>query len=293
MTDALQTIMPKMPTAPKAALPREACDAHTHVFGPFDRFPLMLPPAYPPPEAPEARHLQMQTTVGARHGVIVQPAPYYTDPRCLIDALKQSTGRLRGIAIANPDVTDGVLHELDTAGARGLRFVDMFDPSGNRFGGAVSATLLPELAPRMKALGWHAEFWANIDHHLKVLPELTKLGIPIMLDHMAGFDAAKGVAHADFQSLLHYLGEGKVHVKLSLCRRSANYPRYDELKPFHDALVAANPDNLMWGSDWPYVAMGDSAPDVGVMLDLFQAWVPDASVRQKILVDNPARLYRF
>ncbi len=134
MTDALQTIMPKMPTAPKAALPREACDAHTHVFGPFDRFPLMLPPAYPPPEAPEARHLQMQTTVGARHGVIVQPAPYYTDPRCLIDALKQSTGRLRGIAIANPDVTDGVLHELDTAGARGLRFVDMFDPSGNRFG---------------------------------------------------------------------------------------------------------------------------------------------------------------
>ncbi|MEI9992658.1 MAG: amidohydrolase family protein [Rhizomicrobium sp.] len=285
--------MPKMPTRPRNTLPPLACDGHTHVFGPFDGFPLMLPSSYPPPDAPVERHLKMLDTIGAARGVIVQPAPYSTDTRLMVHALKAAKGRLRGIAIATPAIADAALRELDEAGVRGLRFVDMLDLQGNKFSGAVSARELTHLAPRMKALGWHAELWANLDDHLALLPDLIPHGIAIVLDHLACLDVSRGVGDPSFQSLLRHVRVGDVYVKLTLCRRSNQYPSYAELKPFHDALVAANPDRLLWGSDWPYVAMGDSAPDVGVMVDLVHDWVPDAAIRRKIFVDNPARVYAF
>lgn len=292
MTD-FATVLPRMPGKPQFALPPGAADCHSHVFGPYDRFSLINPPNYAPPEAPVERHAAMMDTVGLAHGVLVQPAAYGFDLGLIQQAIEVSGGRLCGIGLGTAEMMPARLDELDKAGFRGLRFVDMLDPQGRPYIGAVSASVAIDMAPRLADIGWHPELWARIDHHLAVIPNLIPYGMPIVLDHMAGVDVSRGVSDPDFQKLLRHVGDGHVWVKTSLCRQSAAYPRYDDLRPFHDALLRANPERLLWGSDWPYLAMGDAAPDVGVMLDLVHEWVPDAGMRHRIFVDNPGEVYGF
>jgi 2-pyrone-4,6-dicarboxylate lactonase len=289
----LKTVMPRMPNPPRNLQPAGAADCHSHVFGPYDRYALANPPNYEPPEAPVQRHLQMLDSVGNRYGVLVQPAAYGFDCTLIADAIAASGGRLRGIGLGGPELTPANIAAMDRTGFKGLRFVDMLDPQGRPYIGAVSAAQLIEMAPRLAHAGWHPELWAKIDHHVATIPKLIPFGMPIVLDHMAGIDVARGTADPDFQRLLRFVGDGHVWVKTSLCRQSRDYPRYDDLKPFHDALLAANPERLLWGSDWPYLAMGDASPDVGVMIDRVHEWVPDPAVRRRIFVHNPGELYAF
>ncbi len=289
----IETVTPRMPTAPENALPDGACDAHTHVFGPYDRFPFTEPSNYPPPLAPVALHLAMLDSVAARRGIIVQPAPYGTDRGAMLDAITQSQGRLRGVSVATADTSEQVLSELVASGICGLRFVEMRDPKGSPFKGSVGFDALRKLGPKMKAVGLHAELWANCSDHVAAIPELLAHQVPLVLDHMGSFDPSRGLNDSAFQQMLTHLSKGEIWIKLTLCRTSKKAPSYADLHPFHDSLVAANPDRLIWGSDWPYVRMGDAAPDVGQMIDLFTSWVSDPSIRRKILVENPARLYGF
>jgi predicted TIM-barrel fold metal-dependent hydrolase len=289
----LQTVIPRMPTRPRNKQPAGATDCHSHVFGPYDRYALINPPNYAPPEAPVERHLAMLDAVGNTNGVLVQPAAYGLDTSLIEDAIAASHGRLRGVALGGPDLTSQRIAAMSAAGIRGLRFVDMVDPQGNPYIGAISARTLLEFGPRLAEAGLHPELWARIEHHVEIIPLLIPFGMPIVLDHMAGIDTSRGVADPAFQQLLRFVGDGHVWVKTSLCRQSRAYPRYEDLKPFHDALVAANPERLLWASDWPYLAMGDASPDVGVMIDLAHEWVPDASARQRIFVDNPGEVYGF
>jgi predicted TIM-barrel fold metal-dependent hydrolase len=282
------SVEPRMPTRPAARLMDGAWDTHCHVFGPFDRFPFVEPPAYPPLNAAAEKHRAMLKTVGATRGVLVQPAPYGTNADAIADAIHASGGRLRGVAAAT---SADSFERLHGAGMRGLRFVDMRDPSGKPYAGSVSADELPRLAPRMKDFGWHAVLWAPIDRHVETIATYARLGIPLVLDHMAMLGAVRSVGDAAFQTVLRAVGDGQVYVKLTLCRVSKDYPDYTELRPFHDALVKANPDRLLWGSDWPFVRLGDASPDVGRLVDLFHAWVGDEETRKKILIDNPERLY--
>jgi predicted TIM-barrel fold metal-dependent hydrolase len=167
-------------------------------------------------------------------------------------------------------------------------------PEGRgRYPGAVGLDQLVALAPRLRALGWHAQLWCPADVQTARLPGLIRLGIPLVLDHMGSLQVSDCVSAPAFTHLLAQVREGHVWVKLSLCRVSRRYPDYPDLRPFHDALLEANPSRLLWGSDWPHVRMGELAPDVGHLLDLFQAWTSDAAVRRQILVDNPAALFEF
>ncbi len=289
----IQTVQPRFPTPPRNQQLPGATDCHSHVFGPYDRYALVNPPNYAPPEAPVERHLAMLDAVGNSHGVLVQPAAYGLDTSLMEAAIAASSGRLRGIALGGSELTAERIKSMDAAGIRGLRFVDMLDPQGKPYIGAISATTLPMFAKRLADVGWHPELWAKIETHVAVIPKLIPFGMPIVLDHMAGIDVARGTADPAFQQLLRFVGDGHVWVKTSLCRQSRNYPRYEDLRPFHDALLAANPERLLWGSDWPYLAMGEASPDVGVMIDLVHEWVPDALARRRIFVDNPARVYGF
>ena len=284
-------VAPRMPSAPRSPLMEGAWDVHCHVFGPYDVFPLQHPPSYPPPDAPAKRHQAMLLAVGAAHGVLVQPAPYGTNADALVDALGQARGRLRGVSVATNDITDRELERLHAAGVRGLRFVDMRDPSGKPYAGSISARELAGLAPRLKELGWHAVVWAPIETHAALLPDITKLGVPLVLDHMACLDTSRGRGDAAFKTIVAALKDEQIYVKLTVCRVAKDSSAYAGLKPFHDALVKANPDRLLWGSDWPFVRMGEASPNVGRLIDLFHTWVEDPGVRRKVLVDNPARLY--
>jgi 2-pyrone-4,6-dicarboxylate lactonase len=293
MSAPMDTVTPRMPTAPQHALPAGACDSHAHVFGPYDRFPLAHASSYAPPLAPAALHRTMLDTVGAARGVLVQPAPYGLDASPLLHALAQSDGRLRGIAVADANTPEAALQVLFDGGVRGLRFVEMRAPTGAAYAGSVGVDQLLKMAPAMRRIGLHAQLWAPIDDYPALLPQLRAAGVDVVLDHMACAKPERGVDDPAFQAVLKALRGGGVWVKLTLCRVSTQSPDYLDAKPLHDALVNANPQHLLWGSDWPYVRMDEKSPDAGALLDLFHDWVPDPAVRQRILIDNPAALYGF
>jgi 2-pyrone-4,6-dicarboxylate lactonase len=289
-----ETVDPRPAAPPRHPLPAGACDSHAHVFGPFDRFPPSGPTAYPPPLAPFSAYRQMQETVGTTRGLLVQPTLYGTDPTALLDALRQGRGWVRGIATATRAVGDRTLDEMHDAGVRGLRFIEMPDPrGGGRYSGGVGTDELIALAPRLRERGWHAQIWARADDHARLLPSLIPLGLPIVLDHMGSPTTGHGAGAAAFRQIVSHLADGDIWVKLPLCRNSRVFPDYSDLRPFHEALVTANPRHLVWGSDWPHVRMGDLAPDVGHLLDLFFTWVGSAATRQQILVDNAHALFGF
>jgi len=290
----MSAIIPREPSPPRRPPPPGAVDSHTHIFGPDARFPPVGQQSYPPPAAPYEAHAAMLARVGISRGVIVQPGVYGQDCSAIVDALGRAKGALRGIGVADAEISDATLEAWHAAGVRGLRFVEVPDPkAGGRWAGSVGLDDLERMAPRLKALGWHAQIWADCGKIVAAAPLLRRLGIPIAIDHMARVQTAKSIDDHDFQALLALLAEGLIWVKLSLCRVSTQRPDFPDLRPFHDALVAANPEQLLWGSDWPHVNMGDAAPDVGHLLDLFDEWLGDDALRQRILVDNPTRLFEF
>jgi 2-pyrone-4,6-dicarboxylate lactonase len=293
MSAPFETVAPRMPGAPQRILPPGACDSHAHVFGPYDRFPLAYASSYAPPLAPAALHRAMLDTISAARGVLVQPAPYGTDASALLDAIAESSGHLRGVAVADENTSEAQLQALYDGGVRGLRFVEVCAPNGAPYAGSVGVDQLMKMAPAMRRIGLHAQLWAPIDTYAQLLPQVRAAGVDVVLDHMACVKPERGVDDPAFLAVLAALRGGGVWVKLTLCRVSTQAPDYPDARPFHDALLAAAPQQLLWGSDWPYVRMGEQSPDVGALLDLFYDWVPDAGTRRQILVDNPAALYGF
>jgi 2-pyrone-4,6-dicarboxylate lactonase len=160
--------------------------------------------------------------------------------------------------------------------------------------GGVPLSAARVLAPVMKELGWHLQLWIDVKDLPQTAPVLASLALPVVIDHMGRSEARAGTATAGFTSLLRLLGAGGCWVKLSGAHRiSRQSPDYPDARPFHEALVAENPERLVWGGDWPHPRMEGEMPDVGHLLDLFQEWTPDAATRRRILVTNPARLYGF
>ncbi|MGO4174171.1 amidohydrolase family protein [Bosea sp. TAF32] len=289
-----ETVAPRSHRAPGWKLPAGACDCHAHVFGPYERFPVSHQMHYAAPLAPAAAHRDTLERTGLTHGVLVQPGAYGEDPSAILDALAEGEGSLRGIAAASERVPQVDLDAWHAAGIRGLRFNDMTVPGGiGPFPGSVGTEHLEAMAPGMRHRGWHAEIWAGIDRHVVNLPLYRASGIPIVLDHMAGLQIARGLGDPSFQAILDALQEGWLWIKLVLCRCSQDFPDYADVRPFHDALIAANLGRVVWGSDWPHLRLAERAPDIGHLLDLFAEWVPDAELRRQILVDNPRALYGF
>lgn len=288
----MAVVNPKMPSAPRQALPPGACDTHNHVFGPYDRFPLTSSAAFPMPLAPASLHRRMLANVGADRAVLVQPSQYGVDVSALVDALRESRDQLRGIGAARADVEDSALDAMHSAGVRGLRFVDAFGPDGALRPGAVGSDQMQMLAPRMKERGWHAQIWAGAADLFPVLAKISTLGIPLVIDHMGMLDPKAGLTDPKFQQLVDLLRDGLIWVKLSVCR-VGRAPNYEDVRPFHDALIAANPNQVLWASDWPFIRLDDRAPDVGALLDLLHEWVDDPALWRQILTDNPAHLFGF
>lgn len=279
-------------SAPAIALPPDACDAHSHVFGPFDAFPPRQASVYALPDASPAVHAAAREKLGVRYGVLTQPAPYGDDPAAMLAAIRGSGGALKGVAATDSTIDDATLAAWRAGGICGLRFVEMRAPGGGRYPGSVGVEHLTALAPRMRALGLHAQLWARADDHAALLPDLLTLGVPLVLDHMGCPDPARGPHDPGFRAILDAMKTGHVWVKLSVCRVSRTAPDYPDVRPLHDALVAVAPDRLVWGSDWPYVRL-DPAPDAGRLLDLFGTWLGDDDLRRQILSENPAELYGF
>jgi predicted TIM-barrel fold metal-dependent hydrolase len=281
------------PKAPNEPPPPGAWDTHAHIFGPSDKFSYAEGRGYTPPDAPVEAYLKLLDRLGCRRGLIVQGNAHGYDNRVLLDALARFPSRLRGIAITDTRIAPETLRDWDRIGMRGLRFHLLQQRPGYVRG--VGLDVFEFFRRTMAELGWVAQFFCDYRVLAENADRLRAIAreMPVIVDHYGMIGAARGVSEENFQALLRLVGEGHVHVKLSApYRTSALYPDYPDARPFHDALVRANPERLMWGIDWPHPSIpAEVMPDDGHLLDLFQTWTPDAAVRRRILVDTPARLF--
>jgi predicted TIM-barrel fold metal-dependent hydrolase len=251
------------------------------------------PPAFPAPLAPVAAHQAYWAQSGLDRALLVQPAHYGFDHSALLDALA-ACPNTRGVGLADGRVSPSALEALAEAGVVALRFSDFPAPGGGIRPGSVSIAHLEALAPLMRELGLHAQVWAPAQTIVDRLPELCSFGIPVVLDHMGMPDSARGVADPAFQQLLRAAADGRVWLKLSVCRVSQQGTTFDDAAPFHRAIVTAAPERVLWASDWPFIRMDNGGPDVGMLLDRFTAWLDgDSGLRKRILVDNPEALFGF
>ena len=279
-------------TRPESEPPVGSCDCHWRVLGPRERFPYSPQGAHAPDaDVPLDDWLALAEGLGMARGVAVQSSAYGTDNAALLDALKREPTRLRGVAVVGTDVTDDALAGMDAAGVRGLRFKNF--AADNFYSGGTGLAALMELAPRMRDLQWHAQIFGGIADIDTVATGLRDYGVPVVLDHYAFMEAAGGTNSRGFRVVWHMLETGRVWLKVSGLYRLSTQPDYADMLPLHRRLVADYPERLLWGSDWPHIRPGAVMPDAGRLLDRFLAWTPSGEARRRILVENPAALYRF
>lgn len=279
------------PRAPHLRLPPGACDCHAHVIGPAQRYPFSAERVYTPPDCLPEDYRRLRAALGIERAVLVQPSVYGTDNRLLLDALAPDPVHLRGVAVVADDVGDGELERLHGAGVRGLRLnlVDRRDA-----GGALPHAMIAQLARRIAPLGWHIELLMHVDEHAQGLPRLGDLGVPVVLGHFGYQAVGAAEDHPGFRALLRLLASGAGWVKLSgpyrLTREPLPYAACDALAA---ALRETAPGRLLWGTDWPHVMLKGRMPNDAELVDLLERWLPDAAVREQVLVRNPALLYGF
>jgi 2-pyrone-4,6-dicarboxylate lactonase len=284
------------PSVPAFKAPEGAVDAHCHVFGPGDVFPYAPERKYTPCDAPKELLFALRDRLGFHRNVIVQATCHGTDNRALIDALQASGGRARGVATVDRKVTDAELLDMHAAGVRGTRFNFV-----KRLVDFTPREVLTEIAGRIAPLGWHVVVYFEAAD----LPELwdffTTLPTTVVVDHMGRPDVRKPVGGPEFELFVRMMREHEnIWSKVS-CPERLSYAgppalhgerdAYRDVVPFGRRLVETFPDRVLWGTDWPHPNLKDHMPDDGLLVD----WVPDIAVtpelQQKLLVENPMRLY--
>ncbi|BBK32766.1 D-galactarolactone isomerase [Stella humosa] len=268
--------------------PAGACDCHSHVYGPFDRFPLPEG-AHAPAGGSFAAYVAMLDRLGVDRAVIVQPSAYRTDNACTLAAMAVlGPDRARGIAVVDPDMANAELRRLDGLGMRGARFHDTL-------AGLMAMGDLERFSARVAPLGWHVQVQGNGTRLPDWEAMLGRLPSDFVVDHVGLVPHGQGADHPAFRALLRLVEGGRCWVKLS----AIYYGRdpdggWRDMEARVKALVAARPDRMVWGVNWPHPSLPDDArPDDRELLQRFLAWLPDETTRHAVLAGNAARLYRF
>jgi predicted TIM-barrel fold metal-dependent hydrolase len=282
-------------------VPEGACDSHTHIFGDPARFPFASSRTYTPEQAsiPEMRALHK--ALRTERVVIVNPSVYGTDNSCSLDAVKQLGPGARGVAVIGEKTPHSALDEMYRGGMRAIRI--NLETSGQS-DPALARRSFQTAIERVKNSKWHVQLYTRLSVIEAIRDQVAAAPVPVVFDHFGGAQAALGIAQPGFGTLLNLLKTGKAYVKVSAPYRSSTQaPGYPDVAPLAKALVAANPERILWGSDWPHPQQipGRQVIEVtplyqiddGRVFNLFAAWVPDAAQRKTILVDNPAKLFGY
>jgi 2-pyrone-4,6-dicarboxylate lactonase len=284
------------PSKPRFKLPAGAVDAHCHVFGPGNVFPYAPERKYTPCDASKEQLFALRDHLGFDKNVIVQATCHGSDNRALVDALKASNGKAKGVATVNRNMTDAELQEMHAAGVRGTRFNFV-----KRLADFTPREVLLEIANRIAPLGWHVViYFEAVD-----LPELydffTALPTTVVVDHMGRPDVTKPVDGPEFELFVKMMREHpNIWSKVSCPERlSVSGPKalneeqhaYADVVPFAKRLVETFPDRVLWGTDWPHPNLKDHMPDDGLLVDFIPHIATTPELQQKLLVDNPNRLY--
>ena len=280
-----------------------ACDCHTHVFGDPARYALAGDRVYTPEPASIEEMRALHRALRMDRVVIVQPSIYGTDNACTLDAVRQLGSRARAVVVIDGRMSAAALDAMHKAGARGIRInlatSGQTDPAAARH---LLQTAVEQLAGRP----WHIQMYTTLPVIEAIRDQVAASPIPIVFDHFGGAQASPGIDQPGFAALQGLVRSGKAYVKISGAYRSSNaQPDYADVAPLAKALIAANPQRIVWGSDWPHPdssrVAGRKATDIapllqiddGRLLNQLAVWTPDAARRKLILVDNAARLYGY
>ncbi|OWV46017.1 2-pyrone-4,6-dicarboxylate hydrolase [Mameliella alba] len=276
------------PRKPEYHPPEGAVDAHCHVFGPGAVFPYGPERKYTPCDAPKEKLFELRDFLGFARNVIVQASCHGKDNAALVDALEASDGLARGIAIVGADVDDAELQALHAAGVRGVRFNFV-----KRLVDTTPHEVFERIAAKVARLGWHIVVYFEGQDLAEVAPLVRRLPGIVVVDHMGRPDVTEGVEGVGFRAFMEFLAEDtRFWVKVSCPERlTVAGPPYDDVVPFARALVERFPDRVLWGTDWPHPNMKSHVPDDGALVDVIPRIAVTADVRQRLLVDNPMRLY--
>jgi predicted TIM-barrel fold metal-dependent hydrolase len=295
---ALPVSLPPDPNTrtPRWRVPKGACDTHAHIFGPPDIFPYADERRYTPPAAPIEHYRNMQKITGLSRAVFVTPTAHGCDNRVILDAIAKSGDSARGIANINSSFEEKSLAAMAEAGMRGARFHLMKDRPGSE--GHLAAHL-----PVLQRLGWILDLHVDppdfLEHEtfIRALPTVT------IIDHMARVRGADGLGQPAFRLLLDLMKDDRFWVKLCSFDKISSVPAarvegslpFLDMVPFAQAVIQAAPKRVIWGTDWPHgnTFTPGRTPNEGDLLDLLAVIAPDEAIRERILVDNPARLFGF
>jgi predicted TIM-barrel fold metal-dependent hydrolase len=284
-------------------IPPGACDCHTHIHGDTAKFPFFAGRVYTPELASPEEMSALHKALHIERVVIVTPSVYGTDNSSTLFGMTARGPTARGVAVIDDKTPESDLDAMNKAGFRGIRLNlatgGVNDPTVGRprFSAAVE---------RVTARGWHVQLFTSLAMISAIKDLVATSPVPVVFDHFGGAQATLGVGQPGFADLLELVKSGKAYVKISGAYRASKLgPDYADATPLAQALIAANADRVVWGTDWPHPdsvtppgkQISDVTPlfqiDDGRLLNQLPAWAPDAATRKKILVDNPARLYGF
>jgi 2-pyrone-4,6-dicarboxylate lactonase len=277
------------PRKPAFRPPPGAVDAHCHVFGPGDTFPYARERKYTPVDAPKDKLWALRDFLGFERNVIVQGTCHGADNRALVDALRDSGDRARGVATVTREVTGAELTALHAAGVRGVRFnfvrrlVDVTPPD-----------VLLEIAHRIAPLGWHVVVYFEAQDLPELAPFFASLPTTVVVDHMGRPDVRQPVDGTEFGRFVRFMSEhAHVWSKVSGAERLSvsGPPGYADFVPFARRIVEMFPERVLWGTDWPHPNMKSHMPDDGDLVDLLPCIATTPELQRRLLVDNPMRLY--
>jgi predicted TIM-barrel fold metal-dependent hydrolase len=275
---------------PRFRPPRGSCDAHCHIFGPAALYPYAPDRTYTPPDAPLERFEALQRTLGLTRAVLVNASCHGRDNRVIVDAIAVSGGRYRGVANADDRFSDRDFEQLHEAGFRGVRFNFV-----KHLGGVPDLAEFERVLARIRPLGWHVDLHFDAGDLLEFASLLERLPVPFIIDHMGRVPTRDGLSQPPFLLLLQLARSNeRCWIKISGAERiSSAGPPFEDAVPFARALIDAAPDRILWGTDWPHPNISRYMPNDGDLVDLIPLMMPDPLVQQRILVDNPHRLYQF
>jgi predicted TIM-barrel fold metal-dependent hydrolase len=274
---------------PKFVPPPLACDAHCHIFGPGAKFPYARDAPYVPPDSPFEGLQRLHSILGIQRAVIVHASCHGSDMRVTLDGIARSHGAYRGTAIIDESYSEKQLQELHEGGIRAVRFNFV-----KHLGGRPDMGFFQKTIQRIQPMGWHLILHLDAEDLVEFDEVFKRVPVPMVIDHMGRVKAALGLAQPAFTVLLEWMKQDKFWVKICGAERvSSKGPPFTDAVPFAQALIAAAPERILWGTDWPHPNVGAHMPNDGDLMDLFALMAPDPSVQKKILVDNPARLYGF
>ena len=272
---------------PAFSLPRGACDTHVHIWGPFDRFPVAKGAPYTPPERTRDDLVALHERLGVDRAVIVQTTVYKSDNRAMLDGIARSGGRWRGVALIDEHFTDADFLSLHEGGVRGVRFGFV-----KHLGGVPDLALVRRTAARIAPMGWHLVLHLDAGNIPEFIDFFGELSLPVVVDHMGRVPVRDGLDQPPFRILLDLLKRPNWWVKVSGAERiSETGPPFADAIPFAQRLIEAAPGRVLWGTDWPHPNVRWE-PDEADLVDLLPCFGSAAEL-QRVLVDNPARLYGF